>query len=427
LALFFISAALLVIGVLAFLLPSLIRSREVEGVDRRQINVSIAQAQLADLEQRLADGELPDPEFQQERKRLESDLALDLAGSRETDNRPGGQWMTWPVALTVPILAGFVYLSIGTPRAIDPANRTTAEPAANSQQANDQQPVQTPPDMREVVTQIEQHLEQQPDDARGWFMLGRAHMALNEYSRAVGAIRRSRELTGDQPEVLIRLADAIAMSQQGSMGGEPESLLTKALALEPENPQGLWLLGMAQSERDDHRAAVNTWNRLLPLLQDDPNSLQEVQRLIASAQQMIDADPGTSQNGATLSGTRAVDEAGEDKASVQVRVTLQPGIADGMSADTALFVYAKAQQGPPMPLAVARRTLGDIPFTVTLSDADAMMPAMKLSGFDRVIIGARLSQTGNAIAQPGDVFGEVAEVQSNRTEPVDVNISTIVE
>lgn len=430
--LFFISSALLVVGVLAFLLPALLRNRDTDQIDRRQLNVSIARSQLAELEQRLKDGELPAPEFQEERERLESDLAFDIEGSLPSDNKQGGHWMTWPVAFVVPVLAGFVYLTIGTPLALDPANRVSASTATSpAQQPVSDPATQQPPDMREVVVQIKQRLQEQPDDARGWFMLGRAHMTLNEFPQAVEAIRQSYALVGDEPEVLIRLADAIAMSQQGSMGGEPESLLLKALAIQPDNLQGLWLLGMAQSERDDHVAAVATWNRLLPNLQDDPASLQEVNQLIASSQQMIDS-------GATVAGvqpssvepataTSAAEQSPGAPASLQVTVSMQPGIAEGLNPNTALFVYAKAQQGPPMPLAVTRRTLADIPFTVTLSDADAMMPAMKLSGFDRVIVGARLSRSGNAISQPGDIFGEVTDVPSDQSAPVEVKISNVVE
>ena len=439
---FFLLSAVLVLLVLALLLPQLARRDEVsDGLDRRQINVAIAKTQLEDLQLRLQEGELNNNEFDLERQRLERDLADDIALGAEAKQQSGGQWMLWPVAALFPILAGYLYLTIGTPQAIVQA---TVPSGAQVQAADSQQPT---PDMNVVVSRIQQRLAEQPDDARGWFMLGRAHMALGAFDDAVEAIRRSLQLTGDDPEVLVRLADAIAMSQQGSMGGEPESLLTRALAMEPQNPQGLWLLGMAQSERGDHAAAISTWETLLPLLAGDARSSDEVRRLIARAQQQsgnvassasaaVNATGNAAVNkeagnaGDTESATPAADGVQSQNAQgtqqLTVKVQLGDAIAQGLPASTPVFVYAKASNGPPMPLAVTRRTLGDIPFTVTLSDDDAMIPAMRLSQFAQIDVGARISRSGDAIARSGDFFGELS-IQADTGEDVTIEITNEVQ
>ena len=442
---FFLLSAVLVLLVLALLLPLLARRDEVsDGLDRRQINVAIAKTQLEDLQLRLQEGELNNNEFDLERQRLERDLADDIALGAEAKQQSGGQWMLWPVAALFPILAGYLYLTIGTPEAIV---QTTVPAGAQVQAADSQQPT---PDMNVVVSRIQQRLAEQPDDARGWFMLGRAHMALGAFDDAVEAIRRSLQLTGDDPEVLVRLADAIAMSQQGSMGGEPESLLTRALAMEPQNPQGLWLLGMAQSERGDHAAAISTWETLLPLLAGDARSSEEVRQLIARAQQQSGnvASSASAAVDATVTATgNAADneEAGnagdtesampapaadvvQSQGTEQLTVNVQLGdaIAQGLPASTPVFVYAKASNGPPMPLAVTRRTLGDIPFTVTLSDDDAMIPAMRLSQFAQIDVGARISRSGDAIARSGDFFGELS-IQADTGEDVTIEITNEVQ
>lgn len=416
----------MVILVLMLLLPSLVRQpQHAARVDRRAVNISIARAQLAELEKKVSDGDLPNEEFQSERLRIEKDLASDLAPA-EVNSASSGGWMVWPVAAVIPVIAGVVYLAVGTPDAIDPSNRV----AIVTNDAASQQAVQTPneptPDIREVITRIKERLEEQPEDATGWFMLGRAHMALGEFDPAVSAIRKSYELGGDNPEVMIRLADALAMSQGGSMAGEPEPLLTRALELQPENPQGLWLLGMAQSERGDNASAIATWQTLMPLLQGDEQSQQEVTRLIAQAQQSTG-----SVNSPSAAATPAVDESETSQpvavAKLKVEVTLKEGLANDLPPETVVFVYAKAADGPPMPLAVTRQTLADIPFTVILSDEDAMIPAMKLSAFDKLIVGARVSLTGNAIAQSGDFFSEVSDVQSQQSEPLTINIDSVKE
>jgi cytochrome c-type biogenesis protein CcmH len=443
LPIFFLLSALLVIVVLAMLLPLLARREAVSaGIDRQQINVAIARTALEDLQTRVDEGELSNTEFELERQRLELDLAGDIQHGPEATHQAGGQWMLWPIAVLVPVVAGFLYLTIGTPAAILPG--ATQNPG-QLQSADAQQPA---PDMNDVVTRIQQRLAEAPDDARGWFMLGRAHMTLGQFDDAVVAIRRSLDLTGDEPEVLIRLADAIAMSQQGSMAGEPEPLLKRALALDPQNPQGLWLLGMAQSERGDNQTAIATWNQLLPLLAGDTRSETEVRQLIARAQQQLaNASTATTGNeanqvpagtGESVSATApaatnadastttsSADSAGAEKLTVTVQ--LAAGIGEGLPAETPIFIYAKATQGPPMPLAVARRTLGDIPFTVTLSDADAMMPAMRLSQFQQVSVGARISLSGDAIARPGDLFGEMAIDAATGVENVTIKIADQVQ
>lgn len=415
--LFFLLSAALTLCVLALLLPAMARQRQhVDAIDRQQVNVAIARAQLDDLEQKVNDGELPSQEFHEERLRIEKDLAVDLGAAPASEQSDRGGWMLWPVAATVPVLAGVMYLSVGTPDAINPANRTANAPVQSQQVSG--QPGQQTPDMREVAQRIEEQLAQQPDNATGWFMLGRARMALGEFPAAVEAIRRSLQLDNSNPEVIVRLADAIAMSQGGSLAGEPENLLGVALEMQPDNQQGLWLLGIAQNERSDHSAAIATWQKLLPLLQGDQQSQQQVQQLIDGARQSM-SRPAAETTAAQNGGDPAV------SAGLTVNVQLKNGLGTELPADTAVFVYAKAANGPPMPLAVVRKTLADLPFTVLLSDADAMMPAMKLSAFDQVIVGARLSLSGDAIAQSGDIYGEVQDVVPGQAEQLTVEIATI--
>ena len=424
-SIFFLLSAVLVLLVLAMLLPLLARRDEVsDGPDRRQINIAIAKTQLEDLRLRLEEGELNNNEFDLERERLERDLARDIDVGAEAKQQAGGQWMLWPVAALFPILAGYLYLTIGTPEAIFQSPTRAAQVQATD-------PQQPTPDMNVVVTRIQQRLAEEPNDARGWFMLGRAHMTLGAFDDAVVAIRRSLQLTGDEPEILIRLADAIAMSQQGSMGGEPESLLGRALAIDPQNPQGLWLLGMAQSERGDNPAAISTWNTLLPLLAGDPASVQEVKQLIARAQRQsgnVASVPADTSQSAQPAATAEAEQSQSAQGTEQLTVNVQLGgaVAQGLPANTPVFVYAKASNGPPMPLAVTRRTLGDIPFTVTLSDADAMMPAMRLSQFAQIDVGARISLSGDAIARSGDFFGELS-IEAGAGEDVTIEITNEVQ
>ncbi len=412
-ALFFLLAALLVIAVLALLLPVFNRKEEVSvAVSRTDTNVAIARAQASDLKLKLDAGEITANEYQDEKARLEAGLARDIepdavasAGQPANDN--SGQWMFWPLAAVLPIAAGMLYLTLGTPAAIDPANRVAAPEAVAGQQAA--------PDMQHIVTRIKQQLEQNPEDARGWFMLGRAHLTLGEYEDAAVALRRSVEIDGNNVDVKIRLADAIALTQDGSLLGEPAALLKSALEQRPDHPQGLWLHGMAVNEAGDPEAAIGIWNKLMPLLSADPKSASEVEQLIANAKQQV---AGASTNNSTTT------DAGTNAGSLVIEVDVKQGLADDLPADTAVFVYAKAVSGPPMPLAVVKHTLGELPLTVTLSDAQAMIDSMKLSAFTEVAVGARISRTGDPIAQSGDLFTEISNVDTSRQQrPLKITIS----
>jgi len=408
LILLFLSLALLVIVVLALLLPALSRQTQTAELNRDEINASIARAQATELQQRLERGEISQEDYTDEQVRLTSSLARDIAkddDSRElpaASNDANGRWVVWPLAVLIPVAAGALYLTLGNPAAIDASNRA--------------------PDMRQVVTRIRQQLSQQPDDARAWFMLGRAHLTLGEYPAAEMALRKSIEIDGNNVDVKIRLADAVALTQGGSLVGEPEEILKSALVTQPNHPQGLWLYGMALNERGESEEAIAVWNRLLPLLASDPQAQVEVQQLIAGAKEKKALAPATAQ-----SGNEAATDNQTAGGSIQVVVDVAPGLATDLPANTAVFVYAKAQDGPPMPLAVVKYSLGDLPLTVTLSDAQAMIETMKISAFEEVIVGARISRSGDPIAQTGDLFFETEGINiAELKQAVTITISEIL-
>jgi len=368
---FFISSAVLVALVLLLLLPVFYRNADTAEPNRTDINVGIAKSQARELKQRLERGEISEEDYADEKARLETGLARDIESEEKQATSAKGQWLLWPVAISIPVAAGALYLALGTPEAFDPNSRV-APPVAQPQQ---QQQV---PDMQAIISRIEQRLEEQPNDAVGWFMLGRAHLSLGDYTQAEGALRRSLELDASNVDVRIRLADAIALTQGRRLDGEPTEILKGVLEDQPNHPQALWLYGTALSQNDEPAEAIVVWQRLLPQLRADPQAVAEIEK------------PDTNAAGAGLS----------------VQVDVQEGLADDLSPDTPIFIYAKAANGPPMPLAVVRLSLSELPVTVELTDQQAMIESMTLSSFDEVVVGARISKTGNPIAQSGDLFSE---------------------
>lgn len=235
-------------------------------------------------------------------------------------------------------------------------------------------------------------------------------MSQQDYGQAAAAFQRTYNLVGEDPSVMLSLADALTMQRNGVMTGEPEQLVLRALEITPQDTTGLWLAGIAAEQRQEFQQAYDYWTRLLPLLGNDPESSQQVRQLISEVEQR---DPALQ--------TEAV-----SGKSLTLAVSLSDSIRHLVSESDLVFVYAKAMNGPPMPLAVKRISVLELPTQVTLRDDDAMVPTMKLSSFDQIVVGARISKTGNPVAQPGDLFIEIEGVDSNDLPPeLELSISQV--
>jgi len=410
---FFISSAVLVALVLLLLLPVFYRNADTAEPNRTDINVGIAKSQARELKQRLERGEISEEDYADEKARLETGLARDIESEEKQATSAKGQWLLWPVAISIPVAAGALYLALGTPEAFDPNSRV-APPVAQPQQP------QQVPDMQAIISRIEQRLEEQPNDAVGWFMLGRAHLSLGDYTQAEGALRRSLELDASNVDVRIRLADAIALTQGRRLDGEPTEILKGVLEDQPNHPQALWLYGTALSQNDEPAEAIVVWQRLLPQLRADPQAVAEIEKLIADANSQLPAAE-------RVVITEQETDTNAAGAGLSVQVDVQEGLADDLSPDTPIFIYAKAANGPPMPLAVVRLSLSELPVTVELTDQQAMIESMTLSSFDEVVVGARISKTGNPIAQSGDLFSESDVVRTKElTSTMILTISGVV-
>jgi cytochrome c-type biogenesis protein CcmH len=200
----------------------------------------------------------------------------------------------------------------------------------------------------------------------------------------------------------VDFADALAMARGQRFEGEPEKLIQRALEIEPNNLKGLALAGSVAFERKDYAQAAAYWQRMLPLVPAESQDARMIQQNVREARQLAG-----------------------DAQALQGTVSLSPQLAGKAAADDTVFVFARAAEGPPMPLAVARTRVRDLPYRFRLDDSMAMTPAMKLSSFPRVVVGARVSKSGNAAPQPGDLQGASAPV-ANDAGSVNVVIDRVV-
>ena len=386
---------LLLVASFILVIP-IIKTRPSLAQDDRQLqNIAIAREKKSLLETQLSEGEVSQEEFESAFLDLQTSLALDLERSEPTEHRHRGSWAIWVVLVVLPLLSFGFYFQFGEYRVIE--NPSLAQVPAQRDLAVSPENMS----VEEMVELVKQRLRDNPEDANGWFILGRTLMSLQKIDQAVAAYQRTYDLVGEDPGVLLSLADALAMQQQGIMAGEPEQLVLRALEISPQEPNGLWLAGLAAEQNQEFALAHDYWTRLLPLIDEDPESIREVRGLIDALEQI---DPKLQSDLAT-------------GAILTLAVSLSEAIQHLANENDSVFVYAKAMNGPPMPLAVKRLSVAELPARITLSDDDAMVASMKLSSFDEIIVGARVSKSGNPIAQVGDLYFEIKGVDTNNLPP----------
>ncbi len=393
-------AALLALALVILVVPLMRAVRTPQGDQRQQQNIQIAREKKGQIESRFNKGEIDQETRDSACLDLQTSLALELGRSEADEEKSHGKWMAIVVFLAIPAASVSLYLVFGEYRVIGNPQLMLEVP---------RQAATTAPQMslEEMTAAIEQRLRDDPEDSEGWFMLGRVMMSSQRYSEAVTAFQRSGDLVPDEPGTMFALADALAMQNNGNLLGEPEALVQRGLKLAPRYPNGLWLAGMIAEQRRDYKTAHRYWSLLLAQVADNPASSREIRGLLAKLEER---EPG-------LAKTVSASNAG----GINLRVEIGAELKARVSPDATVFVYARAMEGPSMPLAVKKLQLGDLPVSLTLSDADAAMPTMKLSSFSQVVVGARVSSSGNPLAQSGDFYTERESVDSDNP-PSQINL-----
>lgn len=331
-------------------------------------------------------------------------LLLPLLRQGRRSGRPRGVFaVALLIALVLPLSTGALYLLVGTPAAL---NGVTAAAAA-------------PISMQQALTELRAHLKQQPDDLQGWMLLAQTSSMLRQPAEARDAFDQVLRLAPNNAEAMVGWAENDSMMRSDHLiEGRALELLKRAVQLHPDSQRGLWLLGISDFQRGAYREAAATWRLLQPQLEPGSNVAKAVAEQIAVA----DARAGGAPAGASSSPAATSAAQG---ASLQVQVALAPALKDKLAPGDALFVYARAENGPPMPLAVAKLDPARLPATVTLNDAMAMTPAYRLSSVERVFVGARISHSGQPVAQPGDLEGDAGVVAVDRKTPVKISIDKV--
>lgn len=396
--LFWTFAAIMLLLVVAALLPTLLRKSEKAQTDTKGQNILIAKERLAELQAELAAGTVSQDIFEQTKEELEQGLLEDVA---EKDEGSSGSSVLLDrfgmilVLLLIPAITVGTYFALGSPEYVGVKGPGIQDPHANSGQ---------PASMEELVTKLEQKVSQNPKDPEGLFMLGRVYSSLGRFADAAVVLEELRPLVDDHPAVLVALADALSMENNGQVSGKPYELIRQALDAEPDNVTALWLAGKGAMEQSDFQNAIYYWRQAEAGLSEDPEMLAEMQRLISGLLQSAGTagikldDPGSSV-AAKDSTPEIVPGAAP---GVQVSLSLPPELQAKLSGNETLFLFAKAVNGPPMPLAAIRRSAAELPLELVLDD-NAMLQGGKLADHEQLKITARITSGGEPVAKSGDL------------------------
>ncbi len=435
---FWVVTAFLVAAALLFVVPPIFRRDEGEELERREVNITIYKNQLAELEEDFAAGDITQEHYDKSRQEIERRLLEDASVAEKGKAKSGGKGLAMgtaaAVAVAIPVIAYTMYMDLGNQDALDPNKHMQQSMVSGDSPHGDQTNMAAQIEM--MVANLAQRLQENPQDIEGWVMLARSFSVLGRYQEAVQAYEKAIQFVGDDPNILTDYADAIAMSSGESLEGKPLQLLQKAVSLDPNNQKALWLIGTALFERGDFTGAIEHWEHLLNILPAGSDDAGAMRGNIAEARNYLErqrkgefgaAPPVTSLDD-TLSGSGSakIDHAPAKVAKVSGTITIDEKLAGKVDAGDTLFVFAKAVRGPPMPLAIIKGSAKELPIEFTLDETMAMMPAMSLAKFNEVVIGARVSKGGNAIAQSGDLEGYVAKPVTVGSEGVEVRIDTVV-
>lgn len=409
-------AALLLLAVFVLCLPLFVSLRGSE-VKRQDSNVVIYKSQLSDLEADLNAGRIGAAEYESLSQEVKLNLLADTQdqeeGLEQTHDQASskGKWLFVPSVILIAIVSVGLYIKLGAENelAITQLLQQSGQTTFSEQ------------DALELIERLDVQTQQIPDDIEMWYLLGRLNFDMGRFDQAVVGFTQALQLLPvdskqDQAVAMAQLAQAQFFANDRKLDAATQSLLKDVLSINPNDETSLGLLGVAAYDAQRFVEAVGYWQRLISMMPvSNPNAAAIQGGIDKALEQMTKEE-------------RAQIKAQEDAvkpAVIQVTVNIAQEMVSKLPKEADLFVLAKAENGPPMPLAVKRLTVSEWPVTVTLDDSMAMMPALRLSQFENVVITARISKSGVGNAKSGDIQG-VSAVMSSQTKRVSLQINEIV-
>lgn len=423
---------LLAIGLLVY---PLLRMRENTSIAYKESNLKINDEKIKELDVDLQEGRIDHDSYKLAREELDRELLIDIplenqqtAAQHYTGSVKRHPALALMIAVFVPMMALLLYLELGM--------HSASEESFIAEQSQPQSQEKEMPSVEEMTRTLEAKIEKEGGTVQEWTMLGRAQKYLGKNELAAKAFAVALEKDSGNAQLMLESAEMIALTNKQTFIPEARELVLKAYALEPGNPNALWFAGVAEYQHGNYRQAIEHLTTLLPLAageEDVKSSIISIvtksrEQLIAKGEEVpelsallgIEAKAAAvvqpdDQTVAVASGTR-----------LQVAVDISADVREKFTASDVIFVYAKAKQGPRMPLAAQRMTLAELPAEIILDDSMAMVEGMNLSAFEQLVVSARVTKSGSAIAQSGDYIGRIDVDSNTANAPLNIIIDTVV-
>ena len=448
LTLFYVFAGAMMALLGTVLLRSVLNPSARDETNHRDVNIGIARDRKTLIKDAFSKGHINKETYEQELQDIEVTLANELTDGPDNSHsrfmRATGVFVIVGTLVAVSVLlyqrlgstvamqnqflaqSGAVILPNGATvnQQIAAALESGADPRNAAAQANAaaaEAAQQQAASIQEMLPQLEARLAENPDDVQGWLLLARTYMNIGEYEKAEQTLQRLNQTDNTNPELIIMLAEAAALQNQGDLTGKPQELIRQALDLDPTNQRGNLLLALSHQQAGQHAKAIE----ILESLRSNPSISEEgaanIKQMIGQSLAVMNAPEHPQQDTPIVAANNGSDseaaDASNDASGPSLSVSIE--LADNARAlannSDSVFVFAVASNGPPMPLAAVRISVADLPATIVLDNTKAMIPNMTLSTFPSVTVGARVSSTGDAIAKTGDWFGEQTNISTDGT------------
>ena len=392
--LFIVLALFLVACVAGVILWVLLRQRAVPtSASQAKANASVYRAQILDLDREHDSGHISDEEWKLSR----DELSLRLLEDTSTVDDPVAKkespamWTAVILAIALPVSAMGFYMWVGEPAALNPMALKSEDKAS-------------PLELAKMADALAQKLEEKPDNLQGWVMLARTYRTLEQFDAAIKAYDRGLKLTADD-DLRLERVEVLAMQRQGNFEGEPWDVILDILQRDPQHYAALLMAGSASYAHEKYADALSYWQKARKPLSPDNPDVPSLDDAIASVQLKLGITPKPPTP--AVSGSTAIGAA----QSVSGKVSLSNALKGKTSPNDVVFIYATPANGERMPLAIYKTTVANLPLSFSLDDSTAMSPDRKLSSAGEVFVKVRVSKSGNAMPQSGDLMGSLGPVK----------------
>ncbi len=423
---------------IALLVFPLLKVRNKSALAYKESNLKINDEKISELDLDLAEGRIDQAFYKSARQELDRELLIDIPEENQQTaaehyTKVAKRHPAWALLITVfvPMLALLLYLELGMHGA--------SEESFLAEQ--DSQPVHQQQSVEEMAQKLEKHIEQNGGTVEEWIMLARAHKYLGEHELAAKAFGVALEKDKNNAQLMLESAEMMALDNNRVFNTEARNLVLAAYKLEPDNANVLWFIGVAEFQEGNHQQAIDHLTKLLPLARGDKDVAKSVISIVAKAREKLIAEGKempelvdllgvealASEKSVVTTDTVAKDSSSADSSQIQatrlqVTVDIEESIKQKFNADDVVFIYAKAKQGPRMPLAAQRLTLAALPITVILDDSMAMVDGINISAFDQLVVSARITKSGSAIAKSGDYIDQAELEVKNKGTVTKLNL-----